>query len=120
METNDRDRSPSALDDARQELEDKIQEIVREYEDETTGPLELDLSLVEGEGSGPGDEELRERIRSAVDAFHGKPLIEQSDIRVHKVTAMDSDEDGRIAVRVQYDYPDYQENEEAKGPTPIS
>lgn len=95
-----------AVQQYQSDLEAHIEEVVREYEMNHDGPVELDLSFVEGEGAAEGDEALRSRVRSMVDAFHRKPAIEESGIVVHKVTAIDSNEDGRIVVRVHYDYAD--------------
>jgi hypothetical protein len=106
METTDKERDARALLQYQQELETNIERIVREYELEHKGPIELDLSFVDGEGGAEVDEALQSRIERMVDAFQRKPAVQQSGVAVHKVTAMDSDEDGRIVVRVQYDYAD--------------
>lgn len=106
METADKERDARALQQYQQELESNIERIVREHEVGHKGPIEIDLSFFEGEGGAQIDEKLRSRIQSMVEAFHRKPSVQQSGISVHKVTAMDSDEDGQIVVRVQYDYAD--------------
>ena len=112
MEPEDKDRDARALEQYKEEFESQLQTIVREFEVEHSGPLEMDLSFIEGEGSGPAPEELKPRVRNVVEAFHRKPLVSRSGVRVHKVTAIDSDEDGQFAVRVMYDYPEYQDDEE--------
>lgn len=104
METTDMERDARALQQYQQDLESNIERIVREYELDHKGPLEIDVSFFEGEGGAEIDEQLRTRIESMVDAFHRKPAVKKSGVSVHKVTAMDSDEDGRIVVRVHYDY----------------
>ena len=101
-----------ALERHKQDLERNIEILVQEYENGHRGPVEVDVSFREGEGSGPAPEELKPRLQSIVDAFHRKPLIQEGGVRVHKVTAIDSDGDGRIVVRVNYDYPEYPDNEE--------
>ncbi|GEM_PF-4656579 len=107
MEAEDKDRDARALEQYKEELENQLQNIVREFQGRHPGPVEMDLSFVEGEGSGPAPDELKPRVRTIVEAFHRKPLVSRSGVRVHKVTAIDSDEDGQVAVRVLYDYPGY-------------
>lgn len=104
METTDMERDARALQQYQKDLESNIERIVRAYEIDHKGPLELDISFFEGEGGAEIDEALRSRIESMVDAFHRKPAVRQSGVAVHKVTAMDSDEDGRIVIQIQYDY----------------
>ena len=111
MEPEDKDRDARALEQYKADFEKQLETIVREFESQHQGPLELDLSFVEGEGSGPAPDELKPRVKNIVDGFHRKPLVDRSGVRVHKVTAIDSDEDGQFAVRVLYDYPEYQEDE---------
>lgn len=111
METADKDRDAHALEHYKRDFEKNVETIVQEYEINHSGPFEMDLSFIEGEGSGPAPDELKPRVKNIVEAFHRKPLVQQSGVRVHKITAIDSDEDGRIAVVVHYDYPDYQDEE---------
>lgn len=111
MEPEDKDRDARALEQYKADFEKQLETVVREFESQRQGPLELDLSFVEGEGSGPAPEELKPRVKNIVEAFHRKPLVDRSGVRVHKVTAIDSDEDGQFAVRVMYDYPEYQEEQ---------
>ena len=111
METDEIGGEAFALEHHKRDLERNIEVLIQEYEADHSGPVELDLSFVEGEGSGPAPEELKPRVQSIVEAFHRKSLIDKGGIRVHKVTAIDSDGDGSVAVRVQYDYPDYQDEE---------
>lgn len=112
MEVEDKDRDARALEQYKAEFEEQLQSIVREFEGQHPGPMEMDLSFIEGEGSGPAPEELKPRVRNVVEAFHRKPLVNRSGVRVHKITAIDSDEDGEFAVRVTYDYPEYADEEE--------
>lgn len=107
METADKDRDAYALQHLQQQLEQQIETAVREYESEHSGPVELDVSFVEGEGEAPSDDTLRQRVETIVEAFHRKPLVSQTGVKVHKITAIDSDADGQIAVRVTYDYGGY-------------
>ncbi len=104
METVNGERDARALRGYQDDLEANIEQVLLEYERHHKGPVELDLSFFEGEGGAEVDEQLRSRIQSMVDAFERKPLVRQSGVAIHKVTAMDSDEDGRIVVRVHYDY----------------
>ncbi len=101
----DRRDIPAALKQAQEHFETRLQQAVDAYEHWTGGPLEIDLSLVEGEDLPIGDEVLRDKVRSLVDAFHREPIVRETGVRVHKVTAFDSDADGTAAVRVVYDYP---------------
>lgn len=104
METSDKETAAIAIQRYREELEDNIRQALREYEMEHEGPVEIDLSFFEGEGGAEVDEKLKMRIQNMVDAFQRKPAVQRSQVRVHKVTAMDSDADGQVAVRVHYDY----------------
>lgn len=107
MEPAESDGNAYALRHLQDQLEQQIETAVREFESGHTGPVELDVSFVEGEGSAPSDDGLRKRIETIVDAFHRKPLVTQTGIKVHKITAIDSDADGEIAVNVMYDYGGY-------------
>lgn len=107
METADKEGKPYALAHLQEQLENQIKTAVREFETHHSGPVELDVSFVAGEGSVPSDDNLRKRVEAIVDAFHRKPLVSESGVKVHKITAIDSDEDGQIAVRINYDYGGY-------------
>lgn len=107
METDDSGGRPYALQHLQEQLKKQIETAVREFETAHKGPVELDVSFVEGEGSVPSDDGLRKRVEAIVDAFHRKPVVTQSGVKVHKITAIDSDEDGTIAVNVMYDYGGY-------------
>lgn len=105
METPDKQRDAFALTHLRERLEKQIEEAVRDFESKEGGPVELDMSLIEGEGGAESDDSLRKSVEAIVDAFHRNPVVSETGVRVHKVTAIDSDADGQIAVRVSYDYP---------------
>lgn len=107
METADSDGNAYALRHLQDQLKEQIETAVREFESQHSGPVELDVSFVEGEGSVPSDDSLRTRIETIVDAFHRKPIVTRTGVKVHKITAIDSDEDGQIAVNVMYDYDGY-------------
>lgn len=107
METVESDGSAYALRHLQEQLEKQIETAVQEFETNHSGPVELDVSFVEGEGSVPSDDNLRKRVETIVEAFHRKPVVTQAGVRVHKITAIDSDEDGQIAVNVMYDYGGY-------------
>jgi len=105
METPDKPRGAFALAELRERLEKQIKDAVRNYEATQSGPVELDMSLVEGEGGAESDDTLRKSVEAIVDSFHRNPVVSETGVRVHKVTAIDSDADGQVAVRVAYDYP---------------
>jgi hypothetical protein len=105
METPDKQRDAFALAHLREQLEKQIENAVRAFESEHSGPIELDMSMVEGEGGAESDDRLRKSVEAIVEAFHRNPVVSETGVRVHKVTAIDSDADGQIAVRVSYDYP---------------
>lgn len=104
METPSDDRNAFALAHLREELERQIENAVRDFETQHGGPIELDMSTVEGEGAAESDDSLRRRVETIVEAFHRKPVVMETGVRVHRVTAIDSDADGSVAVRVSYDY----------------
>lgn len=107
MESAESDGNAYALRHLQDQLEQQVQTAVREFESQHSGPVELDVSFVEGEGSVPSDDGLRKRVETIVDAFHRKPLVSRTGIKVHKITAIDSDADGTIAVNIMYDYGGY-------------
>ncbi|HEX7071128.1 MAG TPA: hypothetical protein VF190_09995 [Rhodothermales bacterium] len=96
-----------SIEEQKAELERQISTLVQEYERKHEGPVELDLSMTEGEGSGGAPEDLQAQVRMLVEAFQQQPVISRSGVRVHKVTAIDSDGDGSIALSVSYDHPGY-------------
>lgn len=96
-----------SIEERKAELERQIETLVREYESAHAGPVELDLSMNEGEGSGRAPEDLQSQVRGLVETFQQQPVISENGVRVHKVTAIDSDGDGQIALKVSYDHPGY-------------
>ncbi len=96
-----------SIESHKQDLERQIEMLVRDYERNHEGPVELDLTMNEGEGSAAAPEDLRDRVRHLVEEFQHNPVISQHGVRVHKVTAIDSDGDGSIALKVSYDHPGY-------------
>ncbi len=98
------------IESARKDLESQIRQVLRDYERNVQGPLEIDLT-VENRAS-PDDAEtseqeraLRNRIYDLVDAFHQRDIIRQTGVRIYKITAIDSDGDGVAALNVKYEYP---------------
>lgn len=111
MADNDRDpkiEQARALAAARESLERQIEQAVRTYQSDSHKPLDVEVHFTEeGEGgAGPelGDQHLRDTIRSYVSAFRSQRAVLDSGVRVLKVTAIDSDGDGKPAVDVVYDY----------------
>ena len=96
-----------SIESQKLELERRIETLLRDYERDHEGPLELDLTMNEREGSAGAPADLRVQVRQLVEDFQRQPVISQNGVRVHKVTAIDSDGDGSIALRVSYDHPDY-------------
>ena len=97
------------LQEAREDLERQLQTAIRRYDEKTKDPMAFVLNL-EG-GVGPSDDdvpeaerELRGTVRSLVDAFHRKPIVQETGVRVYQVEAMDSDKDGVFALDVKYEY----------------
>jgi hypothetical protein len=100
-------QNAKTIEEQKEELERQISTLVRAYEQQHAGPVELDLSMNDGEGSGRAPEDLQAQVRMLVEAFQQQPVISRSGVRVHKVTAIDSDGDGKIALSVSYDHPGY-------------
>lgn len=96
-----------SIEEQKADLERQIEALLQAYEGEHGGTLELDLSMNEGEGSGGAPEDLKSQVRDLIESFQQQPVISSSGVRVHKVTAIDSDGDGRIALKVAYDHPGY-------------
>ena len=95
------------IESQKEDLERQIETVVREYGRENGGTVGLDLTMNDGEGAGGAPEDLDYRIRRLVEEFQSSPVISQNGVRVHKVTAIDSDGDGSIALKVSYDHPGY-------------
>lgn len=102
--------SPERAQTLTQEKEDferQIETLAREYEGEHPGPVELDLTIGQGNGDAAEDNPLQRRVVALVESFHRRPVVADSGVRVHKITAIDSDGDGSVAVNVTYDHPGY-------------
>lgn len=111
-EADDKDASAHAIEQAKRDLETQIERAVANHEQQD-GDESLEVSLnFEGtdlsEGGDEAGEALRREIRSLVEQFHQASAIEGSGIHVQRLTAIDSDADGEVAVRVDYDYAGYQ------------
>ena len=96
--------SPLKLERLQRELTARIEAAAREHEAQADGPLDLDMNFGSETGASIGDAALRRSVEQLVRDFHEHPAVVQAGVRVHKVTALDSDADGEVAVKVQYDY----------------
>ena len=111
---NDGKTAPAhALERAKRDLEEQIERVVTDFE-HTRGdePLEVSLNfeeedLPEGEDN-EANQALMDRIATLVDDFHNDPAVTGKGVRVIRLTAIDSDADGQVAVRVDYDYAGYE------------
>ena len=105
--------SAHALERAKEALERQIERAVADYEHaHEDEPLEVSLNfdeedLPEGEDN-EADEELMSQIVELVEDFHRSPAVSGKGVRVLRLTAIDSDADGEVAVRVHYDYAGYE------------
>lgn len=104
MNIDDKPLQALGLQQAERVLEQQIQEAVRAYEHRNGGPIELDMDFMEG--GNLGAEALQQQVRFIVSAFLEEPVVRRAGLRVHKVTAIDSDADEHVVVRVTYDYLD--------------
>ena len=109
--SDDKDAPAQALERSKRSLEEQIERAVAAHErgDE---PLEVSLNfeeedLPEGEDN-EAPQELMNRIAELVDNFHNAPAVSGKGVRVQRLTAIDSDADGEVAVRVHYDYAGYE------------
>lgn len=101
------EKQARAIQQHKENLEEQIRTVLREYERQHGGPLAVELAFADDMPGGAAPEELKARVQSVVEAFHDQSAVSESGIRVQKVTAMDSDADGTIAIEVEYDYPGY-------------
>ena len=104
MEPTEKEVSAIQLEKAKETLEANIAQAVQSHEALIDGPVEIDWHT-EGETLGENAEGLDATVRSLVESFEKLPVVVNSGIKVQKVTAIDSDSDGEVAVRVSYDYP---------------
>lgn len=96
------------LEEAKRDLEAKLDDAFRAYERRADGDIEVALEVDElnsADGPTAGDDELRIHLRNLLDAFHAQEIIKQTGVHVSRVTAIDSDADGTIALDVKYEYP---------------
>lgn len=111
-DADDKDASAHAIERTKRDLEEQIERAVSNYEQARGNePLEVSLNfeeedLPEGEDN-EADADLMEKITQLVDNFHNSPSISGKGVRVRRLTAIDSDADGEVAVRVDYDYAGY-------------
>lgn len=108
MEHDERVTPALEIEKAKEALETEIAEAVAAYErdDDEKEALEVSINFDEDRSADPEpDAALREKIRAAVTSFHERPIITTSNVRVQRLTAIDSDADGEVAVSVDYDYP---------------
>lgn len=109
---DDKDQPAHALQRAKSDLEDQIERAVATHEPPTGDSIEVSLNfeeedLPEGEDNEAGPE-LMERITGLVDDFHSSPAVTGKGVRIRRLTAIDSDADGEVAVRVHYDHAGYE------------
>ena len=104
----DREIPALRLEESKRDLEAKLEDAFRAYERRTDGDIEVALDtddLRSDDEAADGDDELRVHIRNLLDAFHAQEIIKQTGVHVSRVTAIDSDADGTIALDVKYEYP---------------
>ena len=95
-----------ALEKAKQEFEERLEQEIRRYEQHHEGEMELDVTFdADAQDSNQGDDVLIQTIRQHVDAFHHRQPVQESGVYVYRVTAIDSDADGQAALKVKYEYP---------------
>ena len=104
MEPTEKEVSAFELEKAKETLEANIAQAVQSHEAHIEGPVEIDWRT-EGETLGENAEGLDATVCALVNSFQKLPVVQNSGIKVQKVTAIDSDHDGQVAVRVSYDYP---------------
>lgn len=95
------------LESARQAFEDRLRQALEAHEKETGESVALELHLEQDprfQGADAGRADLLNRISDLVDAFHEQAVVQESGVRVQRVTALDSNEDGRVALDVKYFY----------------
>ncbi len=104
METGKPENLAFQIEEAKRSLEASIEQAVGRYEPGHGGAFSIDLDL---KSTREDDEhaELRRDIRLLADAFHAHGAVRQAGVRASRVTAIDSDGDGEVAVKVKYDYP---------------
>lgn len=111
--SDDKDAPAHALERAKRDLEAQIERAVADYEHaQGDEPLEVSLNfeeedLPEGEDN-EASPDLMNQIAGLVDDFHNAPAVSGKGVRVQRLTAIDSDADGEVAVRVHYDYAGYE------------
>ncbi len=96
------------LQEARERLEAHLREALSGHvlQEDLAFDLNLEDNTVTGEADlSEKQRALRRIVRTCVEAFHTADIVRQTGVRVYKVTAIDSDSDGRVAVNVKYEYP---------------
>ena len=93
------------LEEEKERLEEKIGQLLEGHQREE--PLDLNIGIDEApevSGQDKGEDELIDRIHKMVNEFHGRPIVQSAGVQVQKITALDSDADGRVALDVEYSY----------------
>jgi hypothetical protein len=94
------------LNEARQNFEKRLRDVFSNHGSDSF-QFEMNVDEKRGgvtEGAADRAEELRGQVLSQVEAFESSPDVSGSGMRVFKITAIDSDGDGEVAVKVQYEY----------------
>lgn len=107
MPEDQKEQQAHRLQEAQEELESKIEDAVSERQRTSDTPLELNVGIEDNPevtGADTGDPELQRRVEELVAAFHQQAAVESSGVHVQKVTVIDADADGRVAVDVEYAY----------------
>lgn len=105
MEHNEKTSAALKIEEAKGALEAEVAEAIAKHE---RGGEALEISMYFDEdrsAESESDAALKEEIRAAVNAFHERPVVTTSNVRVQRLTAIDSDADGEVAVSVDYAYP---------------
>lgn len=94
-----------ALQEAQESLHEQIGDVVREAE-RGDRPLEMTLFFQEAGEDRFAEEDaaLAQRIRTTVEAFLHRGVVQESSVEIARVTVIDSDADGEPAVNVQFEY----------------
>lgn len=94
------------IEEAKQDFEARLDEAFHRHLDELGNPLEIDLN---GDNEVVREEhgELLQEVKMLVEAFGHQAPIQEADVHVHKITVVDSNKDGRLAINVMYDHRAY-------------
>ena len=95
------------IQQAKQQFESQLATLFNTHVDEAAEPIEIDLTQEDEDYKHRFDASFLAEVDMLAEAFHQRAPVRRANVHVHKITAVDSDGDGQLAVNVMYDHRGY-------------